>query len=845
MKRSLFLITFAFLLGLASFAQQADDNWFWGKPIVSIQWIGVQHADRKELDATVRPFIGKIFTDDVWNNLQAQVYALDWFDSIEPAAFPADPEKTKVQIRFTVKEKPAVAAVRVTGNSGLRTTEIMDVVTEKIGSIYDSSKTQVDELAVKKLYLDKGYPDAQVNSTAVAGGSGMVVTFQITEGSQVAIKEIHFSGATVFSEKVLRGQLDLKAAGFLQSGSFQESKLETDKQKIVDYYRARGFVDASVNDVVRTVSKDPKTGKSYLILTFVVAEGKKWLYGGVSFKGNNIFSTDKLNTYFTQQPGAVLNYTSLMQDKSRLDDLYYENGYIFNTLDLTPTRDADKMTISYLVTIVERDRAHIESISFKGNKKTKDYVLARELPLEVGDIFSKAKILEGLRNLYNLQYFSSVEPQMLPGSDENLMDLVLTVEEQSTADIQFGLTLSGIGTATTSNSFPISGLIKWNEKNLMGTGRTVGVALDASPTDQDVTLSYQDNWLFNKRISGGLSLTFAHKELMTTQDLLAPVFTTDPGVPDPYTSADEYNNATTSMSTAYEMPYEYWSATFGASSGYSMHTRGGDLGFGGGFTSTLYNDMYDTTKYRPADPSIRDTANSWEWTNKIPLSISLNSLDLWYNPSKGCYLSQKLTWAGLIMSLESQQYIRSDSRIDAFATLFNLPIFPAWNFKWVLGLHSAYSAILPQPFTSEAIVSANDDLRIDGTFVGRGWKSLYDIDGGRTLWDNWLELRMPILEQYFWIDGFLDVDALQTTSGLVQITSTGAGPDPTKMSFSQLGWDNLVMSMGFGIRFTIPQFPFRFYFAKQFSYDGSSINWAPASSTGGLQFVISMSQPLS
>ena len=95
--------------------------------------------------------------------------------------------------------------------------------------------------------------------------------------------------------------------------------------------------------------------------------------------------------------------------------------------------------------IVEQDRAHIESIAFKGNKKTKDFVLYRELPLEVGDIFSKAKIMEGLRNLYNLQYFSAVDPQMFPGSAENLMNLVISVEEQSTADIQFGITLSGLG----------------------------------------------------------------------------------------------------------------------------------------------------------------------------------------------------------------------------------------------------------------------------------------------------------------------------------------------------------------------------------------------------------------
>ena len=75
----------------------------------------------------------------------------------------------------------------------------------------------------------------------------------------------------------------------------------------------------------------------------------------------------------------------------------------------------------------------------------------------MGDIFSKAKIIEGLRNLYNLQYFSAVEPNLFQGSAEGLMNLVFNVEEQSTADVQFGMTLSGFGEPDT---FPLSGLIK-------------------------------------------------------------------------------------------------------------------------------------------------------------------------------------------------------------------------------------------------------------------------------------------------------------------------------------------------------------------------------------------------
>lgn len=839
MKR--FSVILAFILCFtAAFAQETNEDWFWGKPIVSIEWDGIRHADRRELDSTVKPFIGKLFTDEVWAELQASVYGLDWFESIEPAAYAADEAKTKVRIKFVVKESPSIDSLHIAGNSGLRTTEILDVVQEKAGDIYNASKTKVDELAIKGLYLEKGFPDAQITSSKTENPAGVVVTFFVVEGTQIAIKAIHFTGNSALTEADLKKRLDLKEKSFLQNGAYQEAKLESDKQKIVQYYLSKGFVDAAVEDVVRTISKDPKTGKSFLTLTFAINEGKKWSYGGISFQGNKIFSTEKLAAFFTQKTGSVLNYSKLMQQKQAMDDLYYENGYIFNSIEMKDLRDTEKLTISYEVDIVERDRAHIENIVFKGNTRTKDYVLAREMPLEAGDIFSKAKVIEGLRNLYNLQYFSAIEPQMLPGSSNDLMELVFAVEEQSTADVQFGVTLSGVG--ADSEAFPVSGLIKWNEKNFMGQGQTVGVELNASTTDQTVTLSFLDNWLFGKRISGGVNLSFEHKQLSTTQDILDPTF--DTGVPDPYSSLAEYSDASTSISDAYKMPYEYYSLALGASGGYSKHTLAGDLGFVVGFSSSLSQNKYDTTKYRPASKDMRETANEWLWTNKIPLRAYLNNLDLWYNPTRGYYASQRLTWAGLT-SLDAQHYIRSDSRLDGYVTLFSLPVFEGWNFKWILGAHSALSAILPQSPNGVAEVLASDDVRIDGTFIGRGWSSLYSIENGRTLWDNWLEIRMPILEQYFWLDGFLDVDALNTSSGMLKIGSDSAYVDTSKTSFSDIGLDNLAMSVGFGFRFTIPQFPFRFYFAKRFSFSESGVfDPTPAGSSGGLDFVISMSQSL-
>jgi outer membrane protein insertion porin family len=840
MKRSPAIL--ALLLAAASLWAQAESgaapegpDWFWGKSIAGVQWEGLVHADRRELDTITRSYVGKEFTEELWIELQARLYELDWFEKIEPNALPADAARSKMFLKFVVSEKPAIDAVRVVGNTGIRVGEILDVVSIKAGDIYNPTKAKLDELAVRNLYLERGYPDSAVFSSSTPGSvpNSVILTFTVSEGSMVAVRQISFIGNETVPSKTLKAQMETKEKAFLRQGAFKDGTLEEDKRKIVDYYRARGYVDAAIVDVIRRLEKDPKSGKTWLVLDLVVSEGKRWTFGGIAFAGNAIFPTERLKALVDLKSGSTLDYTKLVLQKQRIDDLYYESGYIFNTIELVERRDEAALSISYEIRVVERDRAHIESVMFKGNKKTKDFVLEREMPLEVGDIFSKAKIIEGLRNLYNLQYFSMVEPEMFPGSAENLMNLVINVEEQSTADIQFGVTLSGFGDP---DSFPVSGLIKWNDRNFFGNGQTFGIELNASPDEQTVSFSFNDKWLLGKRLSGGIELSFEHAEKTAAQDIIAPIF--DDGVPDPYTAEGLWSGSISVIPDEYLMPYEAWQFTLGFSTGYSFRTPLGDLGFGGGFSTGYGTKLYDPSRYRPASKALRDALGDWRLGNKFLVRGYLNNLDLWYNPGKGYYLSQRLTFAGLL-GYEYQHYVKSETRFEAYATLFDIPVVEGFNFKWVLGAHTGFHALVPKP--GMAIKVVDDYLGIDGTFNARGWRSLYGQEG-LTLWENWIELRMPIFEQFLWLDGFFDAAALRTGIGLLNVAGEDVFEDSGSPDFSYLGWDNMAFSLGFGFRFAISQFPFRFYFAKRFTFDGDAVTWKTTGSN--FDFVISITTPL-
>ena len=217
--------------------------------------------------------------------------------------------------------------------------------------------------------------------------------------------------------------------------------------------------------------------------------------------------------------GEIFNQTKFNESVMGVADLYYENGYTSNQFDPMMNQDSDTRVVTVVLSIVENPRSHVENILIKGNTKTKDEVILREIPLETGDVFSKAKITNGLRNLYNLQYFSGVVPDVVPGSEDNLVDLVVSVEEQSTTIIEFGLTFSGV---TDPDDLPFALMLKWQDLNFRGSGKSISASTTLSTNEQSVSVGYGENWLFDKPISFNQSLTVSHANLNGLRSVILP-----------------------------------------------------------------------------------------------------------------------------------------------------------------------------------------------------------------------------------------------------------------------------------------------------------------------------------
>ncbi|MCL2192032.1 MAG: outer membrane protein assembly factor BamA [Treponema sp.] len=813
--RTVFLAIALTFTAVTGFAQE-EEGWYLGRPIRDVAFTGLRNVRAADLEGVINPFRGRPFDYSLFWEMQGMLWALEYFDMIEPAL---DPIGNDVIIRFTVTERPVVDRISFIGNSAVRRNALLDTISTNARDVVNHVRIHLDEQAIVNLYLERGFPDVIVRSELQEIGGNTVLVFHIIEGERITIQEIRFEGNNTFSDRNLRGQISLRTRGIGRDGAFNEARLIADRAALAMFYHERGFIDAAVLDVTQEIVRDAR-GNNNLILTFNISEGPQYTFAGVTFEGNRIFSTETLTALIRSRPGETVNARRVAMDLQRVADLYFENGYIFNTISTDERRDTVNHTVSYHVFIVERGRAHIESISIVGNQRTRTDVILREIPLIPGDVFSRTKVEEAWRNLMNLRYFSVVIPETPPGSAEGLMDLVFVVEEQPTTELQLGLTFSG---SAEPDTFPISALFRLNDINFRGSGNQFGFDVTASPQTVSSSVTYHQRWLFGLPLSGGFDFSVDWSRRLAAMNNSAPFFHGDEpfAFPDGFASFEEFVAAHRLPPREFLMGFHRTYISLGFSTGYRWFTPLGNFSIGGGIRGGLIRIAYDDAVYRPFDPALREGNNRWTPMNSVWTSVALDRRDLFFDPSRGYYLFGRMALHGLL-DVEREQYMRSDVNAQLFIPLFNIPVSESWNFRMTLALHTGVSFIFPQPGGRDLIVEDANRLALDGMFIARGWGSEFR-NKGHALWNNWVELRMPLVPGLLAWDFFFDAAGIED-------------PELRGTYFKYFGLENMRFSLGGGLRFTIPQFPFRLSLASRFRVEDGNVRWQAGSLFRGSGF---------
>ncbi len=299
---------------------ESGAQWYIDKPIKAFTFKGLVTIKESDLQAVLRQYIGQRFSiDPLLMDMQAKLYALDYFESIEPNALPGDDARSSLIIQFIVKERPTITQVQIKGNTSVRTGDITDKILLKKGDLANQGRLQADIEAVKSLYLDKGYTDATVSAAFVPAETAGTVQRRLhdlrghshdDQGDQLRRQHVCLrqhaprrhedQGAVPVRQRRVPG---------VEAGGGQDRH-----HRLLHGPRVRGRQDRQDH-----ADRAGQAGRNYLVLTVYLTEGDQWKYGGMTITGQyRVLHCPAGRICWYQKPGKMLSLQKVDADMNRI-----------------------------------------------------------------------------------------------------------------------------------------------------------------------------------------------------------------------------------------------------------------------------------------------------------------------------------------------------------------------------------------------------------------------------------------------------------------------------------------------------------------------------------------------
>ncbi|MEO8168216.1 MAG: outer membrane protein assembly factor BamA, partial [bacterium] len=422
-----------------------------------------------------------------------------------------------VYLLVKVKEFPRFEEAKIYGNDEISSDNIMKKISLVRGQVVAPQDLNLIRKEIKKLYEADGYLLAEVNVTSEGVDTlknRVNIIVRIDEGQDVKVRNITFTGNQAFDESDLRGAMKETAQArwwkIFSSHKFDRKKYDEDKKFIIQFYKKNGYRDAEILGDSIWYSAD----KRDMNIRINVYEGAQYKVRNITWEGNTVYSDTVLNERIGMKPGDVYNEEKFEQNlrgneaQTDVASLYLDNGYLTFNLDPEETRVAED-SIDIRVKVYERNKFVIGQVNIKGNTKTYDKVIRRELMTRPGDYFSRAAIVRSIRQLSVLNYFNpeKIKPDYNVLPDGKTVDLTYEVEEKSSDNINASVGYSGAFGVTGALGFTINNF-SITEPLAGGAGQVLNFEWQFGEGSRyrTFTIGFTEPWLFDTPTTLGVSL---------------------------------------------------------------------------------------------------------------------------------------------------------------------------------------------------------------------------------------------------------------------------------------------------------------------------------------------------
>jgi len=421
-----------------------------------------------------------------------------------------------VFLEIAVQERPRLTGHSFRGAKKSWHDDLNDEVDKfltKGGIVTENVKVNARE-AIEQYYVDKGFLDIEVDVIEEADSArtnAVRLIFDVERNDKVKIQDINFTGNENMKDRKLRKLMKEtnRKLKLFSSSKFIRSKYQEDKQKIIDHYNTIGFRDARI--VSDSVWRE-EDGDLQILIN--LEEGNRYYFRNISWKGNSIYQDEQLDQVLGIEKGDVYNQELLdtrlnfSQDGRDINSLYMDNGYLFFQADPVEVAIAGD-SIDLEVRIFEGPQATIDKVVIKGNDRTHEHVIRRELRTLPGEKFSRSDIIRSQREIINLGYFNPetlgintpVNPQ------RGTVDIEYTVEEKPSDQLELSAGWGGargvIGTLGVSfNNFSIRNIFNKEAWKPLPQGDGQKLSIRAQTNGrfyQSYNASFTEPWLGGKK----------------------------------------------------------------------------------------------------------------------------------------------------------------------------------------------------------------------------------------------------------------------------------------------------------------------------------------------------------
>ncbi len=441
---------------------------------------------------------GQVVDDSNYPEIIHQLYQTGFFDDVQLS-------RDGNVLIVDVKERPVIGAINIEGNKEIKKKQLLEGLKSSglgEGDTFDEVRLRAIKKELLKLYHSRSKFDVIIDTQSEPLDDGRVaLNINIKEGISAHIAQINIVGNKAFSQANIVSKFNLSTpkwnSMFSKSDRYSGEKLSADLQLLESFYYNRGYLDFKINSVQVSLTDD----KTSVHITINIEEGLPYRVDGSTFSANEVLSNSQLNDLLAYGVGEYYSREKVLVSQKRIENALGGKGFAFANVAISPRLDRKHHTVVMAYTIAPGRKTYVRRIEFRGNYRTNDEVLRREMRQMESAVYNQNKLSRSDERVQRLRHISEVKRKGLsvPGKSDQI-DIVYEVKEAPSRSIT-----AGIGYGSSSGVMFNAG---YQTVNFLGTGNAFQLDFSKSSSQINYNMSFTDPYYTVDGVSRTYSLAY-------------------------------------------------------------------------------------------------------------------------------------------------------------------------------------------------------------------------------------------------------------------------------------------------------------------------------------------------